>query len=117
MQIKTMDGVVRDVSPVELQHAYKEAHKDEYKQVAQVDMHHFIKKVKEQACEYKQKASQNLKRIAELDSYPTTEDDVKSAISKAIRYGSSAQAADAIYEAVEFEAARFVSHLMSKFME
>lgn len=117
MQIKTMDGVIRDVSATEVEHAYHSMHKSEHSHVYQVQMDHFIKKLKKQSCEYKEKASDNIKRVAHLQSYPTTQDDVKSALTKVLHKGTPACVADVIYQAIQFEAARYMSHLMSKFME
>ena len=73
--------------------------------------------MKKRACDYKQKAAHNIQRIACLKSFPTTEDDVKTALVTVLRNGPAWALADLMYEAIQFQAARFTKHLISKYME
>lgn len=112
MQIKTADGTMHEVSPMELEKAFKVMHPEAFESMAVA-----VKSMLDECVEYKHKAATNLKRIAECDSLPETEDDVKTALSKVVKHGNSFEVADAMYEAMQFEAARFAHHLMKGYEE
>ena len=112
MQIKTIDGNMHEVSQVELEKAFKMMHPQAFQSMAKA-----VSSMVQECAEYKHKASTNLKRIAECDSHPETQDDVKTCLAKVIKHGSPADIADAMYQAMEFEAARFAHHLMKDYQE
>ena len=115
MQIKTTDGVMRQVSQVQLEKAYRAIEK--HQAMEDVSIQELIMSMSKQSCKYKQKAQANIKRISQVQNTPVTQDDVKAALSKVVKHGSSSQIADAMYQAMQFECARFMKHLLSKFME
>lgn len=112
MQIKTIDGNMHEVSQVELEKAFKMMHPQAFQSMAKA-----VSSMVQECAEYKHKAASNLKRIAECDSVPETQDDVKTALARVVKHGTAADIADAMYEAMEFEAARFAHHLMKDYQE
>lgn len=112
MQIKTMDGAMHEVSQMELEKAFRAMHPEAFE-----SMEKAVSSMVQECVAYKHKASTNLKRIAECDSHPETQDDVKTCLAKVIKHGSPADIADAMYEAMQFEAARFAHHLMKDYEE
>lgn len=112
MQIKTIDGTMHQVSQMELEKAFRSMHPEAFESMAVA-----VKSMLDECVEYKHKAATNLKRIAECESHPETQDDVKTALAKVVKHGSASDIADAMYEAMEFEAARFAHHLMKDYEE
>lgn len=112
MQIKTMDGAMHEVSQMELEKAFRNMHPEAFESMAKA-----VSGMLEECMQYKHKAAYNLKRIAECESMPQTEDDVKTALAKVVKHGTASDIADAMYQAMEFEAARFAHHLMKDYEE
>ena len=112
MQIKTIDGNMHEVSQVELEKAFRSMHPEAFQSMAKA-----VSGMLQECVEYKHKAASNLKRIAECDSAPETQDDVKTALARVVKHGTAADIADAMYQAMEFEAARFAHHLMKDYQE
>lgn len=119
MQIKTLDGTMHEVSPIQVQKAYKmmPGRKDTIKHSQQMSLQEFIQHMKKHACQYKEKASHNLQRLGMTKHFPSTEDDVKELLIYVMRSKQPWRISEAFYEAVQFEAARFLKHLLSKFQE
>ena len=122
MQIRVLDGTMHQVSPAQIQKAYKmipgvqkETHKME--QHHQMTVHDFIQVMKKHACQYKEKASHNLQRLGMTKGFPSTEDDVKQLLIYVMKSNEAWRISQAFYEAVQFQAARFLKHLLSKFQE
>lgn len=112
MQIKGMDGAMHEVSQMELEKVFRNMHPEAFESMAKA-----VSSMLQECAQYKHKAATNLKRIAECESMPQTQDDVKTALAKVVKHGSAADIADAMYEAMEFEAARFAHHLMKDYQE
>ena len=112
MQIKSVDGTMHQVSPMELEKAFRSMHPQAFESMEKAVSH-----MLDECVEYKRKASSNLKRIAECDEYPETQDAVKTAIARVVKHGTASDIADAMYEAMQFEAARFSHHLMKDYAE
>lgn len=122
MQIRVLDGTMHQVAPTQVQKAYKmlpNAAKDLHKmqQHEGMSLHTFIQVMKKHACQYKEKASHNLQRLGMTKTFPCTEDDVKQLLIYVMKSNQPWRISEAFYEAVEFQAARFLKHLLSKFQE
>lgn len=120
MQVKSLDGVMHQVSPAEIERAYKmlPKHATTAHTAAQdVTPEQLVETFAHKSCKYKEKAEHNVKRIVQLENLPTTEDDMKSALAHVLRCGGPERIADALYETIQFQAARFMKHLVQDYME
>ena len=112
MQIKTMDGGMHEVSQMQLQKAFRTMHPEAFESMGKA-----VSSMLQECVEYKKKASSNLKRIGQWESCPQTQDDVKTVLATVVKHGSASDIADAMYEAMQFEAARFAHKLMEDYKE
>lgn len=113
MQIKATDGMMHQVSPAQLQRAYKMLpgkHVVSQQEQPQEDMYH-------EACQYMRKASKNIKRLAQLQDCPETEDAVKQAMAEAFMHLDPWALSDLLYQAMQFEAARFGKKMLKHSMK
>lgn len=120
MQVKTVDGAMVQISMAQCQRAHKTmagkagtaaaATADPTVEQSHAQFHPH--KALHAAEQYKNKASHNIKRIAQLQNCPTTQDDVKHALCQVMLYGTHWQFVDAISEMAQFQAARVVQHAL-----
>lgn len=119
MQIRGLDGAMHQVAQSQVQKAYKmlphHMTPKAQMQAQQDQMMALLQDMEKKACQYKDKASHNIKRIADLQHCPTTQDDVKTALVTVLRHGPYWAIADLMYQAVQFQAARFMKHILSKY--
>ncbi len=63
--------------------------------------------IKEFVEEYHERSQRNIRDVAEMDSCPKTETEVKRAIEKVLKHGSDKDIAEIIYEAIEYKISDF----------